>query len=584
MFGGWLPSPLARRPLAVVLAIAATLLVWRLGAYGLWESTEARYAEIAAAMVRSGDWLVPRLNGIVHLDKPPLAYWTTAAGLVALGIDALGARVGQVAASLATIAVVHRWAEDRGGPLAGVAASLSLLSMPLFFALSRSVSTDAWLALWVVLAIDSARRGSRPGAPRGWRLLAWAAIGTGFLTKGPVILLWTAAPAIAWAAATRGWRRLARLLDPWGVVLAVAIALPWYIAVAASRPEAIDYWLGGQTAGRMTAAYEGESDAWWAYLPVALWGAGPWIFPAAAGLIGGSGRRSIVPDRALLAAWIVVPLVLFSIFPTKRANYLLPMLPAVALAAGVWWARVDRPRGVLRVVSVLLAATGIGFLVASFLPVSRELPRPLSAIGVFAGPAFLLGAVATWLAAGRRDRGAALAGAALPFLGLYLALYSALSRPRVEAWAKISRPLAVVADETRGAGDGPVVAWRDWPRAFPFYLGERIVTVGTGERARIFEPDSTWREWILPDEAITGLWHSGRRRLFFVPRDRLDVLEEKIGERAPVVAATRRWILTTNRPEPGETAPVGADGSAPAGAAPTAPAPSAGARSVPPSP
>ena len=44
----WLPDGLARRPVPPLAGIAAILLLWHLGAYGLWESTEARYAEIEA--------------------------------------------------------------------------------------------------------------------------------------------------------------------------------------------------------------------------------------------------------------------------------------------------------------------------------------------------------------------------------------------------------------------------------------------------------------------------------------------------------------------------------------------------------
>ncbi|MEJ2153033.1 MAG: hypothetical protein P8Y29_08810 [Gemmatimonadota bacterium] len=93
------------RPLPVLLVAAAALLLWHLGAYGLWESTEARYAEIAARMVRSGDWMTPRLNHIIHFDKPPFAYWATATGLTVFGIDELGARIGLVAAALVVLAI-----------------------------------------------------------------------------------------------------------------------------------------------------------------------------------------------------------------------------------------------------------------------------------------------------------------------------------------------------------------------------------------------------------------------------------------------------------------------------------------------
>ena len=101
-----LPGAIARRPLVPLLLLAAGVLLWKLGAYGLWESTEARYGEIAARMVRSGDWITPRFNGIAHFDKPPLAYWASAAAMALLGIDELAARLPLVFASLKGLLLV----------------------------------------------------------------------------------------------------------------------------------------------------------------------------------------------------------------------------------------------------------------------------------------------------------------------------------------------------------------------------------------------------------------------------------------------------------------------------------------------
>ena len=58
-----------------------------------FENTDARYLEISRAMLESGDWLVPRLAGEPHLDKPPFTYWAAAAGYNALGVRPLAARI-----------------------------------------------------------------------------------------------------------------------------------------------------------------------------------------------------------------------------------------------------------------------------------------------------------------------------------------------------------------------------------------------------------------------------------------------------------------------------------------------------------
>ncbi|MGH7571821.1 MAG: ArnT family glycosyltransferase [Gemmatimonadota bacterium] len=534
----WLPKALARRPIVPLSVLAATLLLWNLGGYGLWESTEARYAEVAARMVRSGDWLTPRLNFIAHFEKPPLAYWASAAGMAVLGVNEPGARIGLVAAALAILAVVYRWSVETGGRAAGVAAFLSLLSAPLFFALSRSLTTDLYLALCVLVAADAARRGTQRGGSRAWRVAAWAAVGAGFLAKGHVVLLWTAVPALAWTAWSGHWSRLRRLLDPVGILIGLAVALPWYLVQIGRHPGLVDFWLGRQTAVRVLEPFEGEVEPWWFLLGVLAWAGWLWTVPAALDLWH---RRR---QRPYGIAWVVVPLVAFSLFPTKRANYLLPLLPPLAMAAGAWWAGTaerHRATGTTRLLAGLTAAFGTGLWVATFMV---EAPPPLLALGPTLGPAFVLGGIAAWLAAGSRRFDLAFAGLVIPLLGLYAAGFTVLGRPAVESWFKISRPLALAAQRTHLPG-APIVAFHDWPRAFPFYLDERIVTVTEEGRETRFENGETWRKYVFTDEREVARFADDRGALFYLPRDRRDRLEELLGHPVIPVATTRRHLLAT---------------------------------------
>ena len=532
----WLPTTLARRPLLALCLLAATLLLWNLAGYGLWESTEARYAEIAARMVRSGDWLTPRLNFIAHFEKPPLAYWMSALGMTLLGENELGARIGLVAAALATLAIVYRWSEAAEGRAAALFAFLSLLSAPLFFALSRSVTTDLYLTLCVVATADAARRGTRPRGSRAWRLAAWAALGAGFLAKGHVVLLWTALPALGWVAWSGEWSRLRRLIDPVGIGIALALVLPWFALQIQRHPGLVDFWLGRQTTGRVLHAVDGETEPWWNPLRTLAWSGGPWTVPAAIELWRRRGKHPYE------AAWIVAPLVAFSLFPTKRANYLLPLLPPLAMASGAWWGRaVEHLRGMamVRVLAALSAAAGAGLLAATF---TVEVPDPLPALGPTLGPAFLLGGLAAWLAAGRWRFDLAFAALVTPLLGLYVAGFTALGHPAVERWFKISRPLARTAAVHHRAG-APIVAFHDWPRAFPFYLDERVVTVTNEGRVTQFEEGDEWRNYVFTDEQAVARFADAPGALFFLPRDQRDRLEAFLGHPVIPVAETRRHLL-----------------------------------------
>src|SRR5690348_7771356 len=65
---------------------------------------ESRRGRIAWEMVQSGDWLVPRVQGLPRLSRPPLQYWAIACvGLMRGEVDALAVRIPCVVATVLTV-------------------------------------------------------------------------------------------------------------------------------------------------------------------------------------------------------------------------------------------------------------------------------------------------------------------------------------------------------------------------------------------------------------------------------------------------------------------------------------------------
>lgn len=60
----------------MLLTLVFLTLFFRLGAYGLIDADEGRYASIPREMLSRGDWVVPTLNGAEFFDKPVLLYWS----------------------------------------------------------------------------------------------------------------------------------------------------------------------------------------------------------------------------------------------------------------------------------------------------------------------------------------------------------------------------------------------------------------------------------------------------------------------------------------------------------------------------
>ena len=59
----------------VILIFGTIIFLLGLGSTGLVDETPPLFAAAGKAMSESGDWLTPKVNGILRFDKPPLIYW-----------------------------------------------------------------------------------------------------------------------------------------------------------------------------------------------------------------------------------------------------------------------------------------------------------------------------------------------------------------------------------------------------------------------------------------------------------------------------------------------------------------------------
>jgi 4-amino-4-deoxy-L-arabinose transferase-like glycosyltransferase len=357
------------RPAWIWTAVLAAA-IWCLGlTYPLLESTEGRYASVAAEMVWSGNWMDPAFNGNPHFTKPPLAYWFGGLGIALLGRNAFAVRLPATAALVLCVFLVWRLGRSLGLGRTGSAgaAALALLS-PLAVAQGRITSSDIFLWIGVLVfylglagstgagtagaGLPNARAGSVTGNTTGEAtsssrlgrrrirddLLVGFGLGWGFLAKGPPVLLWTVLPVIGLAAVRRirGKRdpvwHLSRLGSPAGLVLALAVGLPWYVIEAVRHPGLVSYWLGSETADRFLTTAHGRSEPFW-YFALLLPGVAlPWLPEVVRGIR--RAARAAGP-WILVFLWILLPVIVLSMSGSKRPNYLLPAVAPLALLAGL---------------------------------------------------------------------------------------------------------------------------------------------------------------------------------------------------------------------------------------------------------
>ncbi|TMQ73295.1 MAG: phospholipid carrier-dependent glycosyltransferase [Candidatus Eisenbacteria bacterium] len=486
------PSGLERPWLAV--ALLALLLLASGGWIGLIEPTETRYAEIAREMLASGDWLTPRLDGIHHFHKPPVAYWAAASGMALLGVNAWGARLFGLLADVLTLALAAWIAARRFAALRihGGRAAWALGSMLLFAVLARGVATDPFLTAAVTLYWALA-----PGS------LALVALGLGFLTKGPVVFLHTALPVLVAALWARDRRYLALLGPPRGWIAFALVALPWYLMVVARTPGLLAYFLGNQVVARVATETHGRGGPPWYFLVVLLAGTAPWTMAIIVGLAR-TWRERVDPEARLLICWLLAPTIFLSFSGSKLPSYLLPCMPAAALLAARGLDSGLARWGALVMLGGL-ALYGGGELLEAASWTHRATP----ALAFDACAVLLLGGM---LAARGRPAPAALAAAlAIAMLGCALAPYE----------TELGSPRQVALQLARVRHGEPVVEIGHFNAGVPFYLKERVRLVEVPREKGFEDPRSlagvvaspeSLRAWVARDGRIWAFGPAGHVR------------------------------------------------------------------------
>jgi hypothetical protein len=327
----------------LVLALTLLNLFLLLGHRGLNEPDEGRYGEVAREMIERDDWLVPHFWYAPHLSKPPFAYWATAASLKTFGFSEWAVRFPVALAGLSGILAAYCLGHRLAGARAGLWTALILQTTGLYLVMSRMLTTDmfltqfvAWAGYFLWRSLDDLLRPRARLKFLGWHLAAWAAMGLGFLCKGPVALVIPLAGALAWLVFRRKepvpWLVLAGSAVL-GLMVCLAIAAPWFLLVDRALPGSLRYMLFGQVVGHALGTVDNRSKNPLFFVAVLAAGFLPWTV-----LLGWLWRRkhwrTLAPAQrggwVFLSAWVGLAFLMFSVGSAKLPAYILPIFPPLA--------------------------------------------------------------------------------------------------------------------------------------------------------------------------------------------------------------------------------------------------------------
>ncbi|MDD4152765.1 MAG: glycosyltransferase family 39 protein [bacterium] len=469
----WAPSVL----LLSAFSIVTIILLLNLGATTLFDMDEPTYAQIAREIVKTGDWVTLRFNGLPWFDKPPLFFWLVGASFKLFGFNEFAVRLPSVLAALGTLIITYLLGcAYFGNQRQGIKTMLITAGCLQFYVIARLAVVDMLLTFFITLALYSFvlwRQGKQNAI-----LLSYAAMALATMTKGPVGAIIPAAIIVIYLCLQRRPGDILQMKILPGLLVYFLLAAPWYLAEYNLYGKVfIDEFFGYRTFTRYLQPLEQQSGPIYFYILFLLIGLFPWsLFLPGAITASIKNRRDPLP-----LVWAGFIFLFFTGAATKLPNYMLPLYPALALTiAGMWpesnpldirGQRQAYSGAIALITASALLAWGVFWLAYNKLDpavATAQIKRTLPVLMVL--PAGF--AVSCLVAAVRREGTTIYKGVTLTALS-FITLLGLLVFPALNA----TKPLPELAAEaaTLLENDKPIYSYEMFNASIPYYSEHRML-------------------------------------------------------------------------------------------------------------
>lgn len=375
---------------ATLLAFTIFFLFYGLVPYfggdviGLVGADEPRYAQVAREMLARHDFITPILYGKPWLEKPALYYWRAMFSFQDFGVHDWSARLPSASFAFVLILLIYLHMR-RFRPGGQLDAALITVSCAGIIGYARGASTDMQLAAPFCIGMLGWYAWYETDS-KFWLFDLYFFGGAATLAKGPVAPFMAAFIILIFAALRKEWSLIRRTIWVPGILLYLAMVLPWFIAVQHRNPQFIRIFFLEHNLERFATDRFRHSFPIWFYIPVMALALMPWV-AIAASAFWDAIRNSIDewkvrrnPDRYIgnpragdafpefLVVWALFPIIFFSFSQSKLPGYILPSVPPITILCGDYLNRM-RARGLnMRLIAIHSAVVGILISVLMMLP------------------------------------------------------------------------------------------------------------------------------------------------------------------------------------------------------------------------
>ncbi len=192
---------------------------------------ETRWASAAREMLQTGDWIVPRQQGEVFPERPPMTMWLMAIGGWFRGdVDAVATRLPSVVATILTAVLIYGYTRAFASSTTALIAALIYPTVGQVLQIGRLGESEAVFTLFLAASLLLWHL----GYVRRWRPLVVWVLSCGFaaiaaLVKGPQAPAYFVAIIGTYLILVRDWRFLLRWQAVAGAGTFVAIIAAWQV-------------------------------------------------------------------------------------------------------------------------------------------------------------------------------------------------------------------------------------------------------------------------------------------------------------------------------------------------------------------
>ncbi len=322
-----------------ILLLAAVIALWMLSERSL-DSHECFVSITAREMLDRGDWIFPYCNGHPRLNKTPLPYWLVAGlGKIRGNIDEVTARlpsaVFAILSAAAVLYFVNRWLTFR---IAVISTAVWVTSLG-YLRNSHSARPDMAMTFFIILcfmSFYSAVVADNRKHQIIYMLIFWISFGLGNLAKGPAPIPLVLIPLAAYIVINRGWRIMPKLLPFTGIIIFLAIMLPWPLFIANSWHWDLTLWKK-EYVQRLYGEYAPGRYPIYFYFLIMFKFVTPWVAFLPMALVAPFYRvwDKKQPVMKFLWLWFAADFIFLTIDAGKRQHYILPLMPAMTILIGI---------------------------------------------------------------------------------------------------------------------------------------------------------------------------------------------------------------------------------------------------------